>query len=265
MKPSTFVVVLGILLAMTVAGPIHAGFIGVTFSPGNVYRFDESASATLVGPSGFRSLNSLAKDSSGDLYSLGFSDALGQAGFVRIDPSTGIGTLVAPNASSLDVRGLAFDASDTLFAIADAGGVGTDRLYTIELSDGTGQLVGSTGFLNVAGLEYDPSTDTLFAWDTTGTRGLITINTATGTGTDVSLLAGGTLDIQALAIGPDGNLFGARENLYSVNASTGAFSLVSNIGEDIRGLAFVIPEPASAALLAMGGLALLRRRRVRRA
>jgi hypothetical protein len=242
-------VLIGILLAMTVAGPARADFIGVTFSPGNVYRFDESGGSTLVGPSGFRSLNSLAKDSSGNLYTQGFSDSVG-AGFVRIDPITGIGTRVAPNPGLLDVRGLAFDASDNLYAIVDGGTASApDKLYTIDLLTGTGQLIGSTGFSRLAGLELEPATGALYAWDTLGTAagGLIKINPATGAGTNVGA-AVGSLDIQALAIGADGTLFGARQNLYSINAATGQFTLVSNIGQDIRGLASIVPTPSSAML-----------------
>ncbi|TVQ33057.1 MAG: hypothetical protein EA376_03090 [Phycisphaeraceae bacterium] len=245
-------VLLGILLpAMMVAGPARADFIGISFfSPGDVFTFNESGDVTLLGPSGFGGLNSLAKDSSGNLYTQGFSTKTGAA-FVLIDPLTGVGTAVAPNADQLDVRGLAFDPSDTLYAIVNVFGGTLDFLYTIDLQTGEGQLIGSTGFTNLQGLEFD-SSGTLFGWDTAGNRGLVIINTTTGAGSLVGA-AGGTLDIQTLAFDADGALFGAGQNLYSINAATGQFTLVSNIGHDIRGFASIDDAPTCAADLTGDG------------
>ncbi|MDQ2985141.1 MAG: hypothetical protein M3R13_00285 [Armatimonadota bacterium] len=153
-----------------------------------------------------------------------------------------------------DTRGLAWDGS-TMWGVQN----GNDDLVTIDLGTGAVTPIGSIGFTGVQAIAVDAGGN-LFGWDIN--TGLLTINSATGQGTDVST-AGGTGDIQGMDFATDGTLYGAREQLYTINTGTGAFTAVGGGGyTDIRGIATnVVPEPATLVCVAGMLLALAHSRR----
>ncbi len=243
----------GVWLAAVLALPTYtkADIIGVSWGVDSVVRINESTGVgAAIGHSGFSSLNSLAVNGSGTIYSA-------DSRLVTIDPSTGAGTAGATlnfGGVNVDVRGLAFSAGNVLFAINSRLDTSSpDYLYTINTATGVGTLIGSTGLSAIQGLDFSPN-GILYAWDVI--VGLTTINPATGVATDVGPAGGLVGQIQSIAFAPDGTLYGARDALFTINVATGDATLVGSGGySDVRGIVY-IPEPTIAGLLA-SGIALL--------
>ena len=209
-----------------------------------------SGAASVIGLTGFNYLNSLARDKSGNLYSACVNQ------LIRINPATGAGTVVANlnfNLTvSLDIRGLAFSPDGVLFAIQSKLDEPVWKfryfLYRVNVATGVGTLIGSTGLEAMVSITFS-SGGTLYGWD--GTAGLVTINTATGLATDVNPSQGGTLNIQSIAFGPDGNLYGACNNLYKINTSTGVWTHVGGGYNDLRGLEAIPPKSPEVPAIIM--------------
>ena len=189
-------------------------------------------------------------------------------------------------AQQVDVRALTFDLAGTLYLVnndRNSQDARDDFLFTLAMGDfaaGTASLVGrielagGTPLKGIQGMAASPL-GTFFAWDVF--LGLVTVDPSTGIAADVDPadnfdedtgegLPGGLAPavIQGLAF-KDGTLFGARDDLFEIDTSTGQATLVGGIatgGADIRGLS-VVPEPASWTLLGLGlaGLLVLSRRR----
>ncbi len=251
-----------LIVAFGVCASANAALIGVTFS-GQAYQIDEATgNGVLIGsvPSG---LNSLSADATGLLFS-----ATGSV--VTLNPTT-LGVTVGP---TIDlggvvraVRGAAVSPAGTLFVVNNRGlGLNPDDLYTIDTTSGVGTLVGQTPLTGLQALTFNPDGSLLYAWDRGTTilnqgLGLVTIDPSTGSFTDVSAGLGGLTNIQSLAFGADGNLYGGSQNgeLYRIDPTTAGQVLVgSGSYTDLRGLAqLTIPEPSSACLFALifiGGL-----------
>jgi hypothetical protein len=142
-----------------------------------------------IGLSGVTSLNSLARNSAGVLFSVGVGDAGNQ--LVTINPLTGVATSVAAlnfGADTPSVRGLAFSSNDILYAINNGGDPGSasddDNLYTINLQTGSATLVGNTGFPGIQSLDFSPQ-GVLYGWAVGGCGdcsgpGLVIINPSIG-------------------------------------------------------------------------------------
>lgn len=189
---------------------------------------------SIVGLTGFNYLNSLAKDKAGNLYSVSGNQ------LIRINPDTGAGTAVATLELHLgplhtpNIRGLAFSPDGILYAIHNYNDpLGSDYLFRVNPVTGNCFLLGITGITGIESITFD-SSGTLYGWD--ATVGLVTINTATGLATDVNPNQGGTSNILGIAFGPDGILYGACNQLYKINTSTGAWTHVGGGYNDVRGL-----------------------------
>ena len=235
-------------------GPV-AGFNSMAFDPGtgfvSVVGGDDPLAGTLV---------NLTETLSGNFT------------FFEVDP---ISTLNL-GAQDADVRAVSFNLSGTLYMVNNDGNSADqldDFLYSLAMSDfasGNATLVGQitladqTALKGVQGMAASPL-GTFFAWDVF--LGLVTIDPASGIATDIDESdnvddgqdPGGitVAKIQSLAFVGE-TLFGARNELYEIDLSSGQASLVGPIGGDgdIRGLA-IVPEPSTWALLSLGLLALL--------
>lgn len=236
------------VVSLVVASPAE-DIWGVSFSTPQLTVIDSNTgvgvSAGNLDQQGWNSLESVGATfygttfTGGNLYSWSF------------------GSLVTTFIATLgDTRGLAWDGS-TMWGVQN----GNDDLVTIDLGTGAVTPIGSIGFTGVQALAVDAGGN-LFGWDVNS--GLMTINSGTGQGTDVST-AGGTGDIQGMDFAADGTLYGAREQLYTINTGTGAFTAVGGGGyTDVRGIALgVVPEPTT--LIGVAGMMLVlaysRRRR----
>jgi hypothetical protein len=239
-----------VLLATTEHSAKADWIIGVPFGyPAGTAPFvkiDPASGSYSVASNLGNSFQALAQNSHGEIFAAGR--------ITRIDPATGTPLQQFSSINAADIRALAFDGNNRLFAVLnrdDAQGSPTinDDLLEINLTNQTTQVIGSLGFLGVQALDFSPNGE-LYAWDVN--FGLLTVNPLNGAATDVNPSIGGTAGIQSIVFSPDGRLFGARQALYSINPVTGAFLPVGPASTfDIRGIEWIVPEPASGCLLAM--------------
>jgi hypothetical protein len=236
---------------------------------GRLYVVDTDAlTATLIGDTGITRVGGLAFNGSGVLYGIDTdTDQL-----VRI--STLDGSASAVGGMGFDASfsmGLGYDATtDTLFASASGAGL-SSRLITIDERDGSGSLIGETMAEAIVGLDTDGSGQ---LWGIDGDlEHLLRIDKASG-GIEV-MSDGGLRDFDRIGgfeITPSGNFWainasvgGPRYELVFIDPDTGLGTVhgdiagFSGIG-GVTGLA-AIPAPGTAAVLALGSLAVLRRRR----
>jgi DNA-binding beta-propeller fold protein YncE len=177
------------------------------------------------------------------------------------DTATDTGVGVTGLGSNTNVIGVALaPGGGTLYAVA--AGSGPEHLYAINTTTGVATDIGST-VATASDIAFDPINGKLYAW--VFNIGLSTINTATGAVTDVGV-GDGLADIQAIAFDSAGNLYGARNALFSINPNDGTYTTIATMaGSDIRGLAFAdTPEPGTFGIAALGCLAIAIARRRRR-
>ncbi len=236
--------------------------LGVT-GIGSIVEIDTTTgAATLVGDSGF-SAGAAASDSTNRMFTAGGSSEDANK-LVLINPATGAGSVfldLVGRPGGFGIRGIAFNSSDELYAVLSQGDtLAIDVLATIDTTTGDVALVGTdgeTGLTNLQGLAFDNS-DNLFGVTVAGD--LVSIDATTAAATIIGG-SGITPDGQALEFGDDGTLYAASVNLKTIDA-LGNATLIGSLGPlgEIRGLAFV-PEPTTAAVLALGALLFISIRR----
>jgi PEP-CTERM motif len=246
------VLVLAALFCVNLPSVFAANLLGIS-GDGSVFSIDETdGSGSLLGSSGFAGVNSLARSSTGQFVSVSRGVLDPNATLFAVDPATGLGTGLANldfgKDIDISVRAMTF-ADDRLYAINNGGGrfstLAPDDLYVVNGS-GAGTFIGSTGFTGIQGLTTAPD-GKLYAWDLgsfdpADGSGLLIIDPASGAATDLDSTIGETegVDIQTLAFGPDGKLYGGRDSLYLIDPATGSTTLVgSGNYADIRGFEFL--------------------------
>ena len=175
--------------------------------------------------------------------------------------SVGAGTLAGEGSFVVKSDGTGF-----LDATAAGGGKG---FYSFNLIAGTSSLIPTASGIAFDGmalgsggalLGLDQGGDRLYSID--ATTGAVTSIGSTGISPSLNYFLGG------LAFDQNGNLYAALSNsvadvnnLYSINPTTGAATLIGPIGSGltVSGIAFypasTVPEPASAWLTGVGALA----------
>jgi len=156
----------------------------------------------------------------------------------------------------------------TVVTFGDSGSAVTNQFKTIDPNTGsTSSLVNNT--VDNDYIAYDPNADTIYSLDlnfNTGRTDLIHVDRTTGANTDLGDVS---FNQRNIAVDPDtGLLFSVnRSNNHlirmDVDLANSTFSetdLGLLAGNDVGALTF-IPEPTSLALLGLGALAMLRRRR----
>ena len=116
----------------------------------------------------------------------------------------------------------------------------TDQLMSIDLSTGTTNVIGATGFEDVEGLAYHHATGTLYGVDDSSDQ-LLTFDLTTGAGTVVGSLGQNFSDV-GLAFAADGTLYAGGDlsdsGLFSIDLLTGAATLIGDPSVSPFGLAF---------------------------
>lgn len=245
-----------------------------------LYEIDPiSGVGTMVGDTKFQTLQSLTTGPDGTLYSWDRQD-----GLITIDPQSGLGTDVNPNAGSgfaSLMQSLAFAPDGTLIGIAHIGASSNERqeLYRIDTTTGEATLFASAPVYQIRetirGIEFLGDRLVGVTWDSrTRSSAYLDINADTAalslvgvTGTDV---------LNSLAQDANGLLYSVSSiegatpssTLFTLDPLTGATVDTLSIltpevpvpfGFSVRGLTIrTIPEPASlvVALLSLGMLAL---------
>ena len=240
-KPALTLIVLA-----TFSQPILADQIFAVGWPSQAYSIDSATGvAHGIGTVSPIAVNDLARSPAGVLYTINSTNLL------TVDPVTGAGTVLTPinlhssGNSYISVPAMAFSPAGVLYLINrdENSPFPSDRLYTLDVNTGQGQLVGFTGLTpHMQGLAC-ASSGTLYGWHTE--VGLVTINTSTGAATDVNPAVGATANLQCLGFSPNGNLYGAQMALYVLNLNDGLPSLIGGTLADIRGLAFIPPIPVA--------------------
>jgi hypothetical protein len=148
--------------------------------------------------------------------------------------------------------------ADFIYAADGQAGNPATNLYVINTANGSVvTTVGPIGFA-VTGMAFDPATGVLYGVTAprgTGTRELITINTATGAGTVVGPLG---VTIDEISFASDGTLFAwsgrtSASSLFRINLNTGAATKVGDSGVVDFGVGFAINQTTGQAFLANAG------------
>lgn len=237
--------------------------------PGLTYRLDPATgAAALLGPSGFDFPGDLASDTRAGSCRLWSPDITTNT-LLKVDLATGAATPIAAFASIDKIVSLAFDpVAGKLYGTSARGfGAASDQLYEIDPDTGGTTLIGTLGVNNVYALTFD-NAGRLYGVSE-DRRALFQISTATGIASMISPIA--LEHVYDIATRPEDNVTFAIDSgtntLYTLDLNTGATAALGPYAAtNLVGLAFLrTPEPATAALLALGGFIALRRPRRSRA
>ena len=231
MKNAVTLLLMGVFSCGMTIGLTQADDILAVSWDGSTYTMDSTnGSGSFLGSSGFTGLNAMAGDGGGRFFTTSGSNLL------TIDPSTGAGTIVG-NTGLLSVRGMAMQPGGPIFVYNDEGFGNPDVFYSIDPNTGASSFIGRANHTGIQGLAFGTN-GRLFAWDIIS--GLLTVDMTNGQTTDVNNANGGTGDIQCLALGPNGIMYGARNALFSINLNDGSFATIGTGNySDVRGIEFM--------------------------
>lgn len=245
-----------------------------------------TGAVSVIGPTGVPRISGLAFDSTGALFAAsqtagGFPPPpapVSPSLLLRLNPITGAQLYSVPITDGgvpISIADLAVQpGTGALFGIRGPADQlnGQGQLYTINKTTGVATLLGNTGDF-FASIAFAPNGTLYMTSADLGMMGQdVNIALKTINPTNAATLTTVPLNhfFGALGIRPeDGAIFGGtgdHAELFTINPTTGAETLIGSTGRNFVGdLAFApIPEPASFALIAFGGLGLvLLRKRVR--
>ncbi len=161
---------------------------------------------------------------------------------------------------------LSNDASTFYVTVDDGDATSGDSLYAFTNLGGVVSFneIGETGLTQFIGIAMHPITGILYGYDAS-TEGLYTISTTDGSTTLIGLSGESVGAIGGMDFSADGGtllLADGSDVLFSIDISDGSMTNVGDLlGPNVSALSFRVPTPGAAALLGLGGLATLRRRR----
>ena len=237
---------------------------------GRLYQIDVTTQmVTFIGSTGFARIGGIAFDGNGVLYGVSGGSAT-QGTLLTINPTNGaatvIGLLSDPNAA---VDGLRFNSQGVLYGSSFNNSTSVGQLLTIDPSNAnvlSSLTLSGSGNSYCAGIAFD-ALNVLY-----GSRG-----NASGRLEDLDLIQpngtltpiGGMEAVISDIVFSGSTLYGSSPtgDLYSINAITGAKTLLFNTGiPNFAGLAAPVPEPSTSILFVLAILVLfvLMRRHARR-
>ncbi|MCP4589336.1 MAG: PEP-CTERM sorting domain-containing protein [bacterium] len=272
MRSITYLAGLSVVLTMGLCGAAEGATIyGASFMTDSLYKFDtDTGLVETVGALGVDFYEGgLAMTPGGELYGA-FAGPLDE--LYSINTTTGAATSRGAFNFGIesDVSAIAFNSSGELYGVDSDN----ERLVTINPLTGAGTVFGDgdTGITNigsVVGLAFDGA-DSL--WMAESESNSLYEFSGIGGGDDTATLienlgldrpAGMTFAID------DGEVklyvvqSGVTTELYTLDLTTRALvpvPMVDTLPLGIGGMAGIVPEPNTLALLGLGGLAVLRRR-----
>ncbi|MEX2218686.1 MAG: hypothetical protein WD749_07990 [Phycisphaerales bacterium] len=158
------------------------------------------------------------------------ADAAG-AMLLRLDPSTGAHTVIGPLGANT-VASLAFDSGQGILYATTTHSPTESNLLRINPATGASTLVGPLGATLMHALEYNALDQMLYGVSSGGGASLHRVNPLTGAATPVAALS--LTGLYGLAFDPGAaTMYAANiqtQNLYTLNLSSGALTLVGPFG-----------------------------------
>jgi len=219
-----------------------------------------TGAGTFIGNFGFKGVLTDSFDSKGNLYVIikGGSTA---SQLATVNLLTGAATPIGSATGIAGLVAMEFAPDGTLYAAS----LGTNDLYSVNLTTGAVTVIGGLGFTEVMDLAWDPFNDTMYAIASSGAPGtgsfLYSLNLGTGAGTLVTTitandcLMGLTIDSADQFLSMD--QCDSNSPLFQIDPANGALTNLGNTGIGASmGAATQTPEPATVLLLGSGLLAL---------
>lgn len=225
-------VLLTILVIGSAVRASSAQILGVTWTGDVVLVDPATAEGGVVGTVGWDEVNAMSKDVNGRLVACSNSPT---PTFLELDPVTYQGTLV-DSALLHDVRSIAFSSTDPMILYATDIPSGVGRwLFRFDLNYANGdpqyrnlidRIEWAGTYIPVPGIQAMTMAPdgTLYAWSTGA--GLVTVDPTTARAVNVSGVSDGSSAIQSIFFDDAGVLYGIYDELYTIDTTTGARTLV---------------------------------------